>query len=138
MPVRIVLADDNDTMRPLLVNLLQLFGAEVVSAPCGPDLCEVVRRERPDLVLLDLVMFPEAAAAVIRQFCKCPVAGRTPIVVVSGWRRQDALYLEAGSDNVVVKPFTRHRLLSALVAALQSKSDLYRHGACPLTLNPNV
>ena len=119
MALKILLVDDSDTTRSLIKALLSLSGVDAVHIPCDGDLCESIRRERPTLVILDLVMFPEAAAEVIQKIRRCPVSGDTPLVITTGWPRQDLQYLGAGCDVVVRKPFTRSTLFSALVDALQ-------------------
>ena len=119
MALKILLVDDSNTTRSLIKALLAPYGVDAVHIPCDGDLCENLRRERPTLVILDLVMFPEAAAEVVQKIRRCPVSGNTPLVITTGWPRQDLQYLGAGCDVVVRKPFTRLTLLSALVDALQ-------------------
>jgi CheY-like chemotaxis protein len=134
MYVKIVLADDNTSTRPLVEIMLNLFGSTVVHTPCDHTLCDVVRREQPALVVLDLVMFPEAAAAVVAQLRACPATSSIPVIVLSAWHRQEDLYHAAGCDEVVSKPFSRAQLFSAINSALDPSSDTCRPGVFPLAI----
>ena len=128
MALKILLVDDSNTTRSLIKALLAPYGVDAVHIPCDGDLCESIRRERPTLVILDLVMFPTAAAEVVQKIRRCPVSGNTPLVITTGWLRQERQYQEAGCDVVVRKPFTRLTLLSALVDALQRPFVALRPG----------
>ena len=134
MYVKIVLADDNTSTRPLVEIMLNLFGCTVIHTPCDHTLCDVVRREKPALIVLDLVMFPEAATSVIGQIRACPDTCNLPVIVLSAWHRQEGLYHAAGCDEVVSKPFTRAQLLSAVDSALDHSSDTCHPGDFPLAI----
>lgn len=138
MRLTVLLATDTVAVRPLLEAMLRLTGAEVIHAPCTPDLPTAVRNCRPTLVLLDLAMAPDRAEQLVRLLRADPDTGTIPLVVVSGWKSETSRYLSAGCDRVVDKPFTRQRLLEALVGALQQAETKLTniHGPADLAVQP--
>ena len=113
-----MVVDDNDDLRALLRMLLTQHGCRVVEAADGPTAVSVAKRERPDLILMDLHM-PEmngfAAAYRIRLLAK--LGAGVPIIAISG---DNALGVEAreptseahkvGFADFVPKPFSPAQL----------------------------
>ena len=56
MPKKILIADDNEDLRSLLAYQLQLRGYQIVTAADGVQAVDKCRAEKPDLVLLDVIM----------------------------------------------------------------------------------
>jgi len=116
MPARILVADDDPVLQRLLLHTLKLEGYDVVTASDGNQTLEAVTRDRPDLVILD-VMMPEmdgwSVARAIRKESDVPLIFLTAriddIDQVTG--------LEIGADEYVTKPFSP-RVLVARVRAL--------------------
>jgi CheY-like chemotaxis protein len=116
----VLVAEDNPINRLVAVGLLQSLGYEVQTAEDGRQAVEAVRRERFDLVLMDLHM-PEldgfAATAAIRAWERAAGEGRhLPIVALTA----DALAGDAeksraaGLDDHLSKPLTPERLAAVL------------------------
>jgi len=118
--VKLLLVDDDPEIRAS-VRLgfeLQWRDVEIVEADRGSDALDLVERERPDLVLLDIGL-PDmdgyAVLGAIRAFSAVPVimlaARDEPIDKVRG--------LEAGADDYVAKPFDHLELLARVRAVLR-------------------
>jgi DNA-binding response OmpR family regulator len=117
----ILVVDDEPTLRETLVEALQVEGFRVVSAGSGREALELFRAERPDLVLLDL-MLPEMSGIEV-----CRIIRResgVPIVMLTAKDSEidKVVGLELGADDYVTKPFSL-RELSARIRALFRRSE---------------
>jgi len=110
----ILVADDNEDCRVALRTLLEAIGYRVLEAGDGDDAVEVTRSERPDLVLMDIMM-PGVdgleAARRIRGLDEDDVAS-TRIVALSAMEGARQASLAAGCQDCVVKPIDLGRLSS--------------------------
>jgi len=120
---RVLVADDDPRTRDVLRRYLSRAGHEVLEAADGPEALEQCRRERPDVVLLDLMMPGmdglDVCAAVRRE-------SSVPIIMLTalGSESDRVVGLEQGADDYVVKPFSPRevtlrvqRLLERVAAA---------------------
>jgi len=112
---RILIVDDNDDIRNLIVLTLKSAEYEVFSAPNGDDALSLIKEEEPDLVLLD-VMMPNMSGievlAQIRSSKQKKINGA--LVMMFSAKSQVAdidVALEAGADDYIVKPFRPQHLL---------------------------
>jgi len=118
---RIVVADDDVDVRTLVVLKLESSGHEVMSVENGAQAVDRCKIERPDLVVLDLMMPGmnglEACAAIRSD----PDVAATPVILLTA-RAQAAdvdAGLAAGADAYVTKPFSPRELASQVDALLQ-------------------
>ena len=81
---KILIIDDEADVRRYLAALLKKHGYETLTASDGVEGLEVARRERPDLVTLDLMMPNQSGTDFYRNLVKDKELGETPVVVVSG------------------------------------------------------
>jgi CheY-like chemotaxis protein len=112
-PPTILVAEDNAEQRSLYVALLAGVGYRVLEAADGVEAVEVVRRERPGLVLMDVTMPGTSGWNAVRTLRDDPDTRAIPIIVVTGlasaWDRDASL--AAGSDEYLAKPVPPGRLL---------------------------
>ena len=118
MPVgRVLVADDNDLCRSLVVSMLEGMGCRVDGVSDGAAAVEAAGQNRYDLIFLDGIM-PEMdgieAARAIRELPGRD--GRVPIVGVTGNPVQipKAKCLEAGASDYMPKPVDPARLVSMM------------------------
>jgi signal transduction histidine kinase/CheY-like chemotaxis protein len=127
-PVRRVLVADDD---PDMVRLFErMLGASfptgaLLEAFSGTEALEVMAREKPDLLLLDLVMPDVDGYEVLRRISADPDLARIPVFVVSA-QAQDSAVLQVCGDVRVTQPGTLQigeltRLLGAILRALSSE-----------------
>jgi putative two-component system response regulator len=122
-PTRILVADDSEGIRILFNRLLAADGHEVILAPDGASALAAAERERPDIILLDVVMPGLTGLDVCRQLKSDPQTRLTPVVLVSGQHelknRIDGL--EAGADEFLSKPVHPHELRARMRSLSRSK-----------------
>lgn len=126
MPQTILVVDDKASLRAMLKDYLGEQGYRVVTAENGQDALFVSRYEKPDLVLLD-VMMPKldgyAFLPAFRRESNAPV-----ILLTAKLEEQDKVMgLELGADDYVTKPFGMRELLARV------RAQLRRAGGVPVT-----
>jgi len=109
----IVVAEDNADQRALYVTLLTGVGYRVMEAADGNEAVEIVRRERPGLVLMDVTMPGTSGWNAVRTLKEDPQTRAIPIIVVTGlasaWDRDASM--ASGCDEYLAKPVQPVRLL---------------------------
>jgi len=118
---KILIVDDEPNIREVVGLYLRREGYTVVEASDGEEALELYRQDRPDLVVLDLVLPKLGGLEVCRRIQS---ERRVPLIMLTarGEEEDRALGFEAGADDYVVKPF-RPRDLVARVAALLRRVD---------------
>jgi len=84
MSKKVLIIDDEADVRTYLATLLKKNGYETVVAENGHQGLEVAKRERPDLVTLDLMMPNQSGTDFYRNMLRDKDLADTPIIVVSG------------------------------------------------------
>ena len=119
---KILVVEDDTTIRTLLGLALQCVGyADVAMAGRGDDGLEAAKRERPDLVLLDVMLPGLDGFTVARRIRETPALAATRIVMLTARTEPEDVCrgLEAGADDYVTKPFDRQVLLARVKAVLR-------------------
>jgi two-component system cell cycle response regulator len=131
MTARILVVDDVEPNVRLLEAKLTLEYYEVLTATDGPTALEVASRERPDLILLDVMMPGMDGFETCRRLKAIPELRHVPVVLVTALDgREDRIRgLEAGADDFVTKPIddlvlmARVRSLTRLKAIVDELRD---------------
>lgn len=123
MGPRILIVDDNLDLTTLLAEVLAARGFRVRVAEDGEQGLEMLHRELPDAVLLDVEMphltGPELA---YRMFIHDAGMEEVPIVLSSGVARLDDVARIVGTPYFLSKPFEIHALLALLQRALEEQT----------------
>lgn len=117
-PASILVVDDEPQIRRVMRATLSTHGYVLTEAKTGEEAVESVRKERPDLILLDVNMPGMGgieAAREIREMCDAPII----MLTVRNAERDKVQALDAGADDYVVKPFGIEELLARIRAALR-------------------
>jgi DNA-binding response OmpR family regulator len=117
----ILVVDDETTLRETLVEALEMEGYRAVAAADGRAALETFRAERPDLVLLDL-MLPELSGVEVCRILRAESA--VPIIMLTAKDSEvdKVVGLELGADDYVTKPFSL-RELTARIRAIFRRAD---------------
>ena len=97
---------------------LSSSGYDVVEAKAGPEAIDMVLRERPDLILLDVNM-PGMTGLETCSKIRLSYEGPIIMVTVRNSEQDKVVALDAGADDYVVKPFAMGELLARIRAALR-------------------
>jgi len=114
----ILVVDDEPQIRRVLRATLSTHGYEIAEAKTGEEALEWMRKELPDLVLLDMNMPGMGGVEACREIRR---ASDAPIIMltVRNAERDKVAALDAGADDYVVKPFGIEELLARIRAALR-------------------
>ncbi|MER7585153.1 response regulator [Kitasatospora sp. NPDC097691] len=106
MSGRVLVVDDSEVIRQLIRVNLELEGFEVVTAADGAECLEVVRRVKPDVVTLDVMMPRLDGLRTAARLRATPDTSRLPIAIVSACTPADLDRGETvGVDGYLGKPF---------------------------------
>lgn len=113
MSKTILLADDEDLIRLLVRTTIESEQYRFLEAADGEEALELVRREHPDLVLLDVGMPRRNGFEVVEQIKRDPTTRDTIVVMLTAHGRDvDRLRgLDLGADDYFTKPFSPLDLL---------------------------
>ncbi|MEJ8853485.1 ATP-binding protein [Variovorax robiniae] len=116
----ILLADDNADMRDYLRRLLSPH-YELTCTANGEDAYQAARRQRPDLVLTDVMMPRADGFELLRMLRGDPELRTVPVVVLSARAGEEAKVegLRRGADDYLVKPFSARELLARVAANIE-------------------
>jgi DNA-binding response OmpR family regulator len=118
MTKKILVIDDDPSVREILEIKLVRTGYEVVTATCGKEGLEKAQDNSPDLILLDVMMPGMDGWQVCRRLREITDAPIIMLTVLS--RRQGAVKgLSLGADDYIVKPWSSPELLARIQAALR-------------------
>lgn len=118
MAKKILVVDDKKELRTLLKQYLSQEGYEVVSAGDGREALFIARQEKPDLIILDLMM-PEMGGYEFMRTYNREVDTPTIILTAKLEESDKVLGLELGADDYVTKPFSMNELTARIRAVLR-------------------
>lgn len=118
MAKTILVVDDAESLRMMLKSYLAQEGFRVVTAANGREALFVAREEKPDLIVLDLMMPEMGGYDFMRQYHR---SGQTPIILLTARVEESdkVLGLELGADDYVTKPFSMRELTARVRAVLR-------------------
>jgi signal transduction histidine kinase/CheY-like chemotaxis protein len=117
----ILVVDDRPSNREFLVTLLGYAGYRLLEASDGAEALEVVQRERPDLVIADLVMPTMDGYEFVRQLRADPTLAQTHVIFYTATYLQSeawALAQACGVHHILTKPAEPEVVLSTVQAVL--------------------
>jgi two-component system, OmpR family, response regulator ResD len=126
----ILIVDDEPTIVEVVGLYLQREGYKVVTAADGPAALRAVEQQRPDLVVLDLMLPGLSGLDVTR---KLRGDGALPIIMLTA-RTEEAdrvVGLELGADDYVTKPFSARELVARVKAVLRRAQPAAPAAAVP-------
>lgn len=118
---KVMVVDDAYSELQVMESILRSAGHDVVSYLDGEQLEEKIASERPDVVLLDIIMPKRNGFDVLRSVRRDVRTRETRVVVVSSKNQESdrAWGLRQGADEYLGKPFTAAQLLGAIHRVVQ-------------------
>ena len=108
---KILVADDEQQLALAIKIRLQSKGYEVVMAHDGKSALELATKEKPDLVLLDVMMPTMDGYSCVRELNTRFGRGKLPIIILTARDRMKDLFELEGIEDYVIKPFDHEDLL---------------------------
>ena len=115
-PARILVVDDNETNRDILITRLEKHGYQLLQAADGEEALASAAQHSPDLILLDVEMPKLDGFEVCRRLKSDPAMSFIPIIVVTSYALSgdEAKARAAGCDAYVTKPYSPRQLLAKI------------------------
>jgi DNA-binding response OmpR family regulator len=110
-PKKILVVDDEEQLTLAIKIRLQSKGYQVSTAKDGREALELATRERPDLVILDILMPVMDGYSCMRELNTKFGRGKLPVVILTARERMKDLFELEGIEDYVVKPFDHEDLL---------------------------
>jgi PAS domain S-box-containing protein len=116
----ILVVDDNADLRAYVARLLSTQ-YEVVTAADGAAALDIVQRQKPDLVLSDVMMPKLDGFGLLNAIRSRPALATTPVILLSARAGEESRIegLDAGADDYLVKPFSGRELMARVNVHLQ-------------------
>jgi two-component system alkaline phosphatase synthesis response regulator PhoP len=118
---KILIVEDERDILQLVTHYLEKDHFRVRAAGDGPTGLAVARQERPDLIILDLMLPGMDGLEVCRKLRADPVTGLTPIMMLTAKAEETdrVVGLELGADDYLTKPFSPKELVARVKALLR-------------------
>ena len=112
MGKKILLADDEDDIKIILKMFLETKGYTVCTAFDGLDAIDQARSEKPDAILLDIMMPLIDGFEVCKKLKADPTTAQIPVIMLSAASHSESVQkgLDAGAADYLVKPFEPEQL----------------------------
>jgi two-component system alkaline phosphatase synthesis response regulator PhoP len=136
MAQRVLVVDDDKSIIKVLRGYLEQSGFQVFDSQDGEAALHMLRRERPDLMILDVMMPKRDGWEVIRLVRADNNLAATPIILLTA-RVEDTdkiVGLELGADDYVTKPFNAHEVVARVKALLRRTKLDQLQSAAPRVL----
>jgi DNA-binding response OmpR family regulator len=117
---KILAVDDESDLLLIIKTALFSEGFNVVTATNGPDAIAMAQDEKPDLMILDIMMPEMNGFEVLKHLREIEATQNIPVIMLTGLSEREKIRdaLNAGIDYYIVKPFEFHDLISKVKIAL--------------------
>jgi two-component system, OmpR family, response regulator len=120
-PTRVLVVDDESSMRQMIVDYLEGQSLCAISAAGGQEMIRLLAKNEPSLVVLDLRLGLENGLDLLREIRS---RSDVPVIIVTGHRCDEVdrvIGLELGADDYLTKPFSLRELLARIRAVLRRR-----------------
>lgn len=134
---KVLVVDDEEDIVAYLVAVLEDNGFEAVGESDAATALEVIHRERPDLILLDIMMPGQSGLSLYRAIRKDPATAEIPVFIITGYSREDNFVKLVGTledekpplpEGYLEKPISVPRFLQSLRELFEKQRGGGRHG----------
>ncbi len=121
---KIMAVDDSELNLMMMQSFVEPMGHEIVIATNGKLALELITKENPDIILLDVMMPDMDGFEVCRRLKKDPNTRHIPVILITALDKveDNVKGIEAGADDFLTKPFDAVILEARMKALLQAKS----------------
>lgn len=117
--------EDDASIRSLIVYTLKMTGFAAEGFDCSAPFWEAMRREKPELILLDIMLPGESGASILEQLRANPATAWIPVIMLTAKDSEDDIVsgLDCGADDYIAKPFDMMELIARVKAVLRRSGD---------------
>ncbi len=128
--------EDDGSIRDLMVYTLNVSGFRAEGFPEAVSFWEAMKGERPELVILDIMLPGEDGIEILKKLRSSPVTEDIPVIMATakGSEYDTVMGLDLGADDYLTKPFGMMEMLSRIKAVLRRAAP--RSGRATLTHGP--
>lgn len=119
----VLVAEDSTDARQLMRDVLEGMGHDVLEAPDGLEGVRLALTDRPDLIILDLMMPTASGDSALRFMRGTPELANIPVLVVSAHPDIARIAKQNGADDWIAKPVTIGELTAKITSILSTRSD---------------
>ena len=133
MPKNILVVDDNEDVARIAAGFLTAKGYTVRTAGDGPRALELVAQQRPDCILLDIMMPRMSGIEVLNRLKQDPSTSAIPVILVTAKSADEDVLsgYKEGADYYITKPFSAQQLLYGVRLVLGLAVPAPTRGAQP-------
>ena len=128
----IYLIEDDSNIRELVVYTLNSLGMEAKGFTNSAEFWDILPRQRPDLLLLDIMLPGEDGLTVLKRLREQAATATLPVIMVTarGNEYDRVIGLDLGADDYVTKPFGMMELIARIKAVLRRTQATPRAEKC--------
>jgi two-component system, OmpR family, alkaline phosphatase synthesis response regulator PhoP len=139
---KLLVVEDEQDILQLVKHYLEKEGFRVLTAMSGIEALRKVKEEKPDLIVLDLMLPEMDGLEVCKRVRSSPETAMLPIIMLTAKAEESdtIVGLELGADDYVTKPFSPKALVARVKALLRrldrvpaDSAELYRYGTLTMT-----
>ncbi len=119
---KIIVCDDDEGILDMLTFVLEDSGYNVIAEPNSLNVLQLVKKERPDLLMVDLWMPVLSGDQVVKRLKAEDSTRNIPVIVISASTDGKKIAYEAGADRYIAKPFDIDQLIDKVQEAIQQES----------------
>lgn len=127
-----LIVEDEAAMAQIIADILRQHGYQAQVLQRGSGACDWVRENKPDLVLLDLMLPDRDGFSICEELKLDRQTNLIPVIMVTALARHDDVVrgLRVGANFYLTKPFSIDQLIAAIDQVLTWRRDMERCGAC--------
>lgn len=125
MPIKVLIVDDEKDILDLVRYHLEKAGFQCLVGTDGSTALRLMREQRPDLLILDLMLPGLDGLEICRLLRRDPATARLPIIMLTAKAEEvdRVVGLEVGADDYVVKPFSPRELVARVKTILRRAQE---------------
>jgi DNA-binding response OmpR family regulator len=116
---KIVICDDDEGILDMLEMILEDTGYNIIPEKNSLNIYNIIKKEHPDLLLLDLWMPVLSGDQVLRALKNNPNTCKLPVIIISASTEGKKIAAEAGADEFIAKPFDVNQLMHKVKEILE-------------------
>ena len=116
--------EDDSAIRDLMLYTLNASGYSAKGFPDSADFWKAIQEERPELILLDIMLPGEDGICILKKLRASPMTSDIPVLMATarGSEFDKVIGLDSGADDYLVKPFGMMEMVARIKAALRRTS----------------